>query len=102
MKLTEPPGPEPLSRRRTRTGREAHDSDSGVIWDLRYRFTKDRRAMEVTRCIASSVDNTIDAGDLFGGQFDNGRYFFRLEVVVLRIQTEIHAVVGQGEIKLLL
>src|SRR5271165_3125579 len=90
MKLTEPPGPVPLSRRRTRTGFEAHDSNSGVIWDLGYLFTEDRHAMEVTRRIPGSVDKAIDAGDLFGGQFGDRRDFFRLDTVVPGIQTEIH------------
>src|SRR6202040_3533106 len=102
MKLTEPPGPVPLSRRRMRTGREAGDSDSGIVWHLGYLFTEHWPAMEITRGVARRIDHAVDASHLFVGQFDCVRNFIRLETVVLRIKAEVHAVVGQREIKLLL
>ncbi len=58
--------------------------------------------MEIACGPAGCIDHAVDASHLFGVQPDYGRDFLRLETLVLGIQAQVHAVVGQGKIKLLL
>src|SRR5580765_4307008 len=101
MKLTDPPGPMPLSSRRMRTGRAAGESVPNIIWHLGHLFTEHRRLMEIACGPAGCIDDAVDASHLFGVQPDCGSDLLRLETLVLGIQAQIHAVVGQGKIKLL-
>src|SRR5580704_12634979 len=102
MKLTEPPGPVPLSRRRMRTGRDSGNRDSEVIRHLGNFFREQRMAMEITGGAAGSIDHLVDASHLLGGQLDYGRDYFRQQAMVLRIEAQVHALVGDREIELLL
>ena len=58
--------------------------------------------MKITCSAARSIDHMVDASHLLGGQLDYGRDFFRQQTVVLRIEAQVHAVVGEREIELLL
>src|ERR1700722_6451637 len=102
MKLTEPPGPVPLSRRRMRMGGDDGNRDSEIIGHLRNLFREHRKAMEITGGAARSIDHLVDASHLLGGQLDCGSDFFGQKTMVLRIEAQIHAVVGERKIKLLL
>src|SRR6202790_311381 len=73
-----------------------------IVQDLGYIFTEHGRAMEITGGAAGCVDDAEDASDLLGSQPHYGRDFLWLEMVVPGIEAQVHAGVGEREIKLFL
>jgi len=73
-----------------------------ILRDLWYVLTEHRRAMEITCGVAGGIDDAIDASDLLDSQPNDWRDFLWRELVVLGIETQVHAVVGEREVKLLL
>jgi hypothetical protein len=76
--------------------------DTGILRDLRYIFTEHRRTMKVTSSGAGCLDDAVDARDLLDTQPNYWRDFLWLEIVVFGIEAQVHAVVGEREIELLL